>query len=153
MKNRKTFFFKIAAICSTALLMTSFVAYRAGAFNGTGKVQEGPGDTIYKRDTLMMAEYIVLTDSGWYEPVFIYSSKSMRMNDDPRLFKVTRDTVMYGTPRADSIVNAKMNLNRDPVFMGGSKSGPMFSPDEVEPIYIAPEKKSGKKNKKPVNKK
>jgi len=133
--------------------MSTFVAYRAGAFRGTGKTIEGAGDTIYKRDTVMLAEYIVISDSGWYEPVYIYSSKAMRMDDSPRLFMASNDTVMYGTPRADSIVNAKTaKIILDPIYMGGSKSGEIFSPEQIEPILTEPEN-SGKKNKKARKKK
>ncbi len=154
MKNRKTTFLKIAALCSTTLLMTSFVAMKSGAFNQTQTsiVSDNPSDTTHKRDTLILADVIIISDSSFYKRPYMPSSKVMVMDDRPKFVGVTKDTIPFGSARADSILLAKKVLIiEDPVYMGGSKSGPMFNPQQSEPVFLVPEKSSKKtkvKNKK-----
>jgi hypothetical protein len=135
--KRQSLFAKIAAVTSMFTTMAFLVAFKAGAFDQFIADNYGDiGPDSSKKDTMMLKDYIVLSDSAFVIPAYVYSSKAMVMDYKLEFDTVIFDTISYDTPRGDSILNAKLKKDfrlhnggrKDTNYMKSSKSGPVIDP-------------------------
>ena len=126
---------KIAAATSMFTLMGLLVAFKSGAFDSYATEQFGDGQPdSTKKDTLLLPDYIVLTDSAFVVPAYVYSSKAMIMDYKLEFDTVYRDTILYGTPEAEAIMSKRLKvtpskgINVDKQYMHSSKSAPIINP-------------------------
>lgn len=108
---------KIATLFVFAVLISGFVAYRAGALN---EIIYGERIAVNIDDAAVDSPG---TDSVKIAPVMMSSSKSVYVPDDHP-----------ASTDADKAENKKRtkpanNANREPVIMPSSKSGPVFVPE------------------------
>jgi len=120
--------------------MALLVAFKAGSFDNF--VSENFGDIepdSTKKDTLLLKDYILLSDSAFVIPAYVYSSKAMVMDYKLEFDTVYRDTIYYGTAAADSILMTFQikelrggDLKKDMKYMGSSKSGIVIDPSMIK---------------------
>lgn len=138
MKSR-AIFLKITAATSMFTLMGLLVAFKSGAFDNYIAQQgiDSQADST-KRDTLLLKDYIILSDSTFVVPAYVYSSKAMIMSYTLEFDTVYHDTILYGTPKAQAILSKKMTVtpskgmnNSNRPHMNSTKSAPVIDPKRV----------------------
>lgn len=128
-------FTKVIVVTVFILLISSFVAYRSGAFDKILAGQQRNNNQAIAANTITGFEYDTLpkTDSIVTLPRIMSSSKSMVMTDVEYEYILKDGKLKRKLKKKNKNKQEADTVKPPPVMMPSSKSGPMITPRKTTP--------------------